>query len=135
MSYSETKGGEILNYRILPSLTPVADAPDLDTNRLVILSTAGAAESHDIEPAVDGSTLIHGVAIQCGEAGERVDVQVEGVAQIKLSAAVSKGDLITAGAGGLGAVAAAGDHVIGQAIEDGVTDQIIAVRLDRIVAP
>jgi len=125
MSYSETKGGEILNYTVDPAITVDPAGYDLLKNRIVELTgdhqvAYGAAQ----EPA-------HGVAICGGNAGERIDVQTEGVTQIVLESNVGAGDLISAGTDGKGKVAGGGDYVIGQAIEDGVTDQVIAVRIDR----
>lgn len=124
MSYSETKGGEILNYLVAPEDSK--GPKEIIKHRIVRLIT-----DHTVFHS--NAAYAHGVSIQNGVSGQRVDVQVGGVAQVKLLSAVSAGDHIVADTEGLGRTGATGETTIGIAQEDGIADQIIAVLIDRTI--
>lgn len=65
--------------------------------------------------------------------GERVDVILVGIADLKLGGSVARGQLVTSGAAGVGvaAITAGTDRVIGVALASGVSGDIIPV----LVAP
>jgi hypothetical protein len=88
-----------------------------------------AAVDHGVALGVDGSVPVIGVTRCSAGVGERIDVLTMGVFPVKLGAAVTAGDPITADANGEGAVAAAGDYAVGFAITSGVVGEIIPVRV------
>lgn len=87
-------------------------------------------DSGNVVLAADGKKPIIGVAlIEAGwndisgsdsgkvEANEDVDIQIKDIGFILAGADIAKGAEVTAGAGGLGTTAAAGDYVIGHALD------------------
>jgi len=63
--------------------------------------------------------------------GATVDVVLCGIAEIKLGGTVVRGTKLTAGAGGLAVVGAAGNQAIGVALMSGVSGDIIPVLLTQ----
>ena len=63
-----------------------------------------------------------------------VSVQYNGIASVKLGGTVAPGDKITSDATGAGVTAAAGDNIVGCAIEGGSAGQIISVIVNPGIA-
>lgn len=64
-------------------------------------------------------------------AGDASTVGVRGVSKLKLGGAVTAGDPVSSDASGLGVSAATGDIVLGEALESGVSGDLIPVNLDK----
>lgn len=100
-------------------------------NRIVQIGSA----DYEATPATAATQTLIGVSDAVGQdtAGDRVDVIVNGEADVKLGGTVTRGDFITAGAAGVGVAAApsagVNNGVIGIAMQSGVSDDIITVRL------
>ena len=86
-------------------------------------------DNGNVVPAADGTKPIVGVAlIESGlndisgkdsgsvEAGGDVDIQIKDIGYILAGAEIAKGIEVTAGEGGLAAVAKAGEYVVGIAL-------------------
>ena len=74
-----------------------------------------------------------GVALAAAASGERVDIQVAGVAEVKLGGTVARGGDVTSGAAGVGvdlSAAATIKSSIGRAMASGVTGDIIPVAIN-----
>lgn len=75
-----------------------------------------------------------GVALEAVVVGERVEVQMNGVAEIKLGGTVAFGDDVTSGAAGVGVKLTAAVTIkssIGRAMGGGVTGDIISVEIGK----
>lgn len=93
----------------------------------------GAADGGVLQAAAVGDKLI-GVTDNIGPAsGERCDIIVAGIADIKAGGAITRGDLITTDATGQAVTAAPGagtnNRVIGIAQKSGVSGDVIEVLL------
>lgn len=76
--------------------------------------------------------LLIGVALHNALSGERIEVQLMGVAEIKLGGTVARGGDVTSGAAGVGVALSAAATIkssIGKAMASGVTGDIIPVQL------
>lgn len=94
-------GSTIPKYRIVKKATTAVDS---------------------ITPAVDGAALPFGVTMVEIKDGYAGDVQTEGVALLEAGAPITIGQKVTGGTGGKGAVASAGDWIIGEAASDAAAD-------------
>lgn len=94
----------------------------------------GAADGI-VLPAAAATDFLIGVASRDFDAasGERIDIQLQGIAPIRMAGAIARDQPVTANAAGLGTVAApaAGSNVriIGFALQSGVANDIIDVLL------
>ena len=119
MAHSQTKNGTIDNY--------LAEGAAIVGNTIV---THSLATDQAVITAVDGSAPIVGVAKCNAAVDEKLDVlEVGCTALIKLATAVTAGQEITATAAGEGTAATAGDYVVGTAVEAGVANQLISVKI------
>lgn len=75
-----------------------------------------------ITPAVDGAALPYAVTMAAILDGFAGDCQTEGVALCEASGAITIGQPITGGTGGKGAVASAGNFIIGEAASAAAAD-------------
>lgn len=66
--------------------------------------------------------------------GERVDVILDGIADMRAGGTISAGDLLTAAAGGAVVVAAAGNRIVGMALNAAVSGDRLPVFLTQGVA-
>ena len=88
-----------------------------------------------VVPATAATDAIIGVCSEvAADAGERVDIVINGIAEVKLGGTVTRGaSFITAGAAGVGVAAApaagVNNRVIGVAMASGVSGDIIGVDL------
>lgn len=100
-------------------------------NRIVKLS----ADATVVQGAAATDALL-GVSDQNGAAsGERIDVTLDGVAEITLGGTVTRGALLTSDANGKGVAAApsagVNNRIIGMALVSGVSGDIIDVLLSQ----
>jgi len=75
---------------------------------------------------------LSGVALAAAVSGERVEVQLAGIAYVKLGGTVVRGGLITAGAAGVGVALTAAATIkssIGAAMAAGVIGDIIPIKI------
>ena len=105
----------------------VAEAA-IAANRIVKF---GAADDKVLQAAAVGDKLI-GVCDNVAPAlGERVDIIVSGIADVRIGGAVTRGDPLTTDANGKGVAAApaggTNNRIIGMALASGVLDDIIPV--------
>lgn len=101
------------------------------------------ADASIVKLGSDGDTVVVGaaaadkligVALEAGVSGERLEVQMAGVARVKLGGTVALGDDITSGAAGVGLKLAAATTIkssIGRAMDAGVTGDIIPVEISK----
>lgn len=92
------------------------------------------ANDYDVLQAAAGGDKVVGVSTELAAAsGERCDVVLEGIADVKLGGTVARGDLLMSDASGFGIVAAAAAgsnvRVVGIAVISGVSGDIIPVFL------
>lgn len=99
-------------------------------------------EDGNVVPASDGTKPIVGVALveagwndisgaHSGKVlkGEDVDIQVKDIGYILSGGEIAKGTEVTAGEGGLAATAAAGDYVIGLALDAARKDEYCRIQI------
>jgi len=72
--------------------------------------------------AIIGVSVLGAVA-----AGDIVDVTLDGIEEVKLAGAVTRGDFLTTDAASKAVSASAGNRVVGYAMESGVSGDIIGV--------
>lgn len=101
-------------------LLPFIAGADVSINRIVKLSADGKVV-HSTAAAADAHI---GVADRPAKNGEVVDVAVTGVVAVEFGAAVTRGAQVQADANGKAATAAAGDRVLGIAIETAAAGDI-----------
>lgn len=92
------------------------------------------ANDYDVLQAAAGTDLVFGVSTEVGAvSGERIDVVLEGIVDVKLGATVARGQLVMSDASGFGILAAAAGgsnvNVIGRAMVSGVVGDIVPVLL------
>lgn len=66
--------------------------------------------------------------------GERVDVILDGIADLRAGGTIAAGDLLTAAAGGAVVVAASGNRIVGMALNAAVSGDRLPVLLNQGVA-
>lgn len=93
----------------------------------------GADDDSVVAAAANSDALIGVVESFDVASGERCDVVVAGIAEVKLGGTVTRGDFITANASGQGLAAApaagVNNVVIGRALMSGVSGDVIRVLL------
>lgn len=112
--------------KVPESFTYAADAAvDHSSNihKIVAVDSSG-----DIALCGDGAQML-GTLIEVNTAGNPVTVQFGGIAKVKLGGTVAAGGAVASGASGVGVAAAVNDYVIGQALEGGVSGDIISVAM------
>lgn len=117
MSYKETKKSQINAYK---------GSGAIKRNSIVRLTSAGLAiQANNATSPVHGLTDLNKDAAD----GDDVSVITDGNGKVKLAGNVAANALISANSDGLGVAASSGDHVVGQAQENGVTGQVISVKV------
>jgi hypothetical protein len=87
--------------------------------------------------ATAATDLLAGVALEAAASGERVEVQLAGIAEVALGGTVTRGGNITSGAAGVGVALAAAATIkasIGQAMASGVSGDLIPVQISKWAA-
>lgn len=123
VGYKQTKSAQIDSFKIRK------DGGGLE--RAMIVDLASAPEEQMVDMGFNTGKLAVIVSGGIGSkfvSQDQVDIQFDGVALVKLAEKVKKGKGVTAKSG-LGITAGAGDALLGHALEDGVADQYISVRL------
>jgi hypothetical protein len=111
-------------YKVPPEFTYAADsAADLSSSASLI---AKIDTSGKIALCGDGQKPI-GVIIEGAAANYPSSVQIGGIMLVKLGGTVTAGDKVSSGASGVGNTATSGDHVLGVALESGVSGDYIPV--------
>ncbi len=90
------------------------------------------ADDNTVVVATAATDKLLGVALAAAASGERVEVQLQGVAEVALGGTVARGDDVTSGAAGVGVALAAAITIkssVGRAMASGVSGDIIPVAL------
>lgn len=91
----------------------------------------GSTDDAVVLAAAAGDSAIGVTEGIAAAAGERVDVVMAGIAEVKLAGNVTRGGGVVANASGLGVAAASTNRAIGYALQSGVTGDIVEV----LIAP
>jgi hypothetical protein len=89
----------------------------------------GAGDDAVLAGAAATDALIGVVEHIAPAIGERCDVTMAGIAEVKLGGTVVRGDDVTAGAAGVGVAGASTNRAIGYALASGVIGDVIPVLL------
>ena len=123
-----------------PTITEKAGAEITDCrNRImkydgsgnVVLAGAGTDIPVGIALIEAGYNDISGAESGKVAAGDYVDIQIKDIGYVLASATITKGQEVTAGAGGLAAVAAAGNYVLGIALNSAKKDEYCRVQIAK----
>lgn len=104
---------------------PMSAGAAVEAGKIVKIGSADDTVIH----AVDAAAACLGVAEHDVDSGQQVTVQVDGVAWVIAGGAITRGDLVTAGAAGVGvaesAATGANAHYVGVALRSAVSgDQL-----------
>lgn len=93
----------------------------------------GTAAEATVALAVTDTDKFVGVSgiVSADAAGDRIDIEMLGIAPVQYGGTVAFGDLLTSDATGRAIIAIAGDRVIGVAQEAGVIDEIGSLLLNH----
>ncbi|MEK6798023.1 MAG: capsid cement protein [Planctomycetota bacterium] len=90
------------------------------------------ADDNTVVVATAATDKLLGVALAAAASGERVEVQLQGVAEVALGGTVARGADVPSGAAGVGGALAAAIPIkssVGRAMASGVSGDIIPVAL------
>lgn len=102
-----------------------------DSNGKVVLATAGTDIPLGIALIEAGYNDMTGNESGKVAAGGDVDIQVKDMGMVLAGATIAKGNEIAAGAGGVAAVAAAGDYVLGIALEGAASGDLCTIQIAK----
>lgn len=102
-----------------------------DSSGNVVLAGAGTDIPVGIALIEAGYNDISGAESGKVATGDNVDIQIKDIGYVLAGAAITKGQEVTAGANGLAAVAAAGNYVLGIALNSVKKDEYCRVRITR----
>lgn len=102
-----------------------------DDSGNVILATDGTKPIIGIALIEAGWNDISGINSGKVAVGEDVDIQIKDIGFILAGAEIAKGTEVTAGADGLGATAAAGDYVVGIALDAAEKDDYCRIQIAK----
>lgn len=105
-----------------------------DANGDVVLATAGTDKPVGIALIEAGYNDISGVDAGKVVTGDRVDILVKDMGVVLAGAAIKKGDEVAAGEGGKAVVAAAGNYVLGIALDNAEADEYVTVQINKYKA-
>lgn len=105
-----------------------------DENGNVVLATAGTDIPMGICLIESGYNDITGANSGKVAVGDDVDILVKDMGVVLAGATIKKGQEVAAGAEGKAAVAAAGDHVIGIALDNAEADEYMAIQIAKYKA-
>ncbi len=100
-----------------------------DDNGNVVLATAGTDMPVGIALIEAGYNDITGIEAGKVAANDDVDILVKDMGVVLAGTTIKKGQEIAAGADGLAAVAAAGDFILGIALEAANKDEYLAIQI------
>ena len=102
-----------------------------DENGNVVLATAGTDIPVGIALIEAGYNDMSGVESGKVKAGEHIDILVKDMGVALAGATIKKGQEVTAGANGKAAAAAAGNYVLGIALENAEADEYFAMQIAK----
>lgn len=102
-----------------------------DDNGNVVLATAGTDIPVGIALIETGFNDISGAEAGKVIVGENVDILVKDMGVVLAGATIKKGQEITAGAGGKAAVAAAGNYVLGVALDNAEAGEYLNIQIAK----
>lgn len=102
-----------------------------DANGNVVLATAGTDIPVGIAIIEAGYNDISGVESGKVAVGDDVDILVKDMGVVLAGATIKKGQEIAAGANGMAAVAAAGDYVLGIALDNAQAGEFLVVQISK----
>ena len=105
-----------------------------DENGNVVLATAGTDIPMGICLIESGYNDITGANSGKVAVGDDVDILVKDMGVVLAGATIKKGQEVAAGAEGKAAVAAAGDHVIGIALDNAEADEYMEIQIAKYKA-
>lgn len=105
-----------------------------DANGNVVLATAGTDLPIGVAIIEAGYNDITGIESGAVKAGDEVDIVVKDMTVVLAGASIKKGQEITAGANGLAAVAAAGNYVLGIALENAEANEYLSIQMVKYKA-
>lgn len=100
-----------------------------DAEGNVVLATAGTDIPVGIAIIEAGYNDISGVESGKVVVGDEVDILIKEMGVVLAGAKITKGQEVAAGANGLAAVAAAGDYVLGIALDSVEADEFLTIQL------
>lgn len=95
----------------------------------VVLATGGERPLVGIALIEAGVNDISGIEAGKVAKGDDVDIQIKDIGYVLAGADITKGAEVTAGADGLAAVAAEGDHVLGVALKTAAKDGYLRIQI------
>lgn len=105
-----------------------------DDNGNVVLATAGTDKPVGIALIEAGYNDITGEEAGKVKTGDNVDILVKDMGVVLAGAAIKKGQEVAAGAGGMAAVAASGDYVLGIALDDAAEGEYLNIQITKYKA-
>lgn len=105
-----------------------------DDNGAVVLATAGTDKPVGIALIEAGYNDMTGTEAGKVKVGDNVDILVKDMGVVLAGAAIKKGQEVAAGAGGMAAVAAAGDYVLGIALDDAAEGEYLNIQITKYKA-
>lgn len=102
-----------------------------DANGNVVLAAAGADMPVGVAIIEAGYNDITGVESGKVKAGNDVDIVIKDMTVVLAGAAIKKGQEVAAGADGKAAVAAAGNYVIGIALDNAEADEYLPIQIAK----
>ena len=102
-----------------------------DANGDVVLATDGTKPFVGVALVEAGVNDITGTDSGKVAKGDDVDIQVKDIAIVACSAAIKKGEEVTATTGGVAAKASAGNYVLGIALGEGKADGYVRVQIAK----
>lgn len=113
----------------------IADVRNLimkyDDNGDVVLATAGTDIPVGIALIEAGYNDITGIEAGKVAVGDRVDILVKDMGVVLAGATIKKGQEVAAGADGMAAVAAAGNYVLGIALDNAEAGEFLTVQITK----
>ena len=102
-----------------------------DENGNVVLAAAGTDIPVGIAIIEAGYNDISGVESGKVKAGDDVDIQIKEMGVVLAGASIKKGQEVAAGANGLAAVAAAGNYVLGIALDKAEANDYLPIQIAK----
>lgn len=105
-----------------------------DAEGNVVLATAGTDIPVGIALIEAGYNDISGELAGKVAKGDNVDILIKDIGVVLAGAEIKKGQEVTAGANGLAAVAASGNHVLGIALETAAANEYLKIQIAKYKA-
>lgn len=102
-----------------------------DENGNVVLATAGTDIPVGIAIIEAGYNDISGVESGKANPGERVDILIKDIGVVLAGGTIKKGQEVAAGAEGLAVAAAAGDYVLGFALDNAEAGEFLEIQIAK----